>query len=82
MLKLEDIKKDAQIRGLEPDEIVRVVTVESVGDDALTVYYKNSQGRLGEQMLFRSDEARLDLAEAGKPWAFDAVGADVQRIAT
>jgi superfamily II DNA or RNA helicase len=76
MLKLEDIKKDAQIRGIQTDEIVRVVQVEPVGDDALTVYYKDSQGRLSEQMLFRSDESRLDLAEAGRPWAFDAPGAD------
>ena len=76
MLKLEDIKKDTQIRGIEPDEIVRVVSVEPVGDNALTVYYKTSQGRLAEQMLFRSDEARLDLAQAGRPWSFDASGAD------
>ena len=47
-----------------------------MGDGAITVYYKNSQGRLGEQMLFRSDEARLELAEVGRPWAFDASGAD------
>ncbi len=76
MLKLENIRKDAQIRGIQADEIVRVVQVEPVGDSALTVYYKDSQGRLGEQMLFRSDEGRLDLAEAGRPWAFDAPGED------
>ncbi len=76
MLKLEDIKKDAQIRGIQADEVVRVVQVEPVGDSALTVYYKDSQGRLSEQMLFRSDEGRLDLAEAGRPWAFDAPGED------
>ena len=76
MLKLEDIKKDAQITGLEPKEVVRIVTVEPVGNDALTVYYKNSQGHLSEQMLFRSDEARLELAKAGRPWAFDAPGAE------
>lgn len=76
MLKLEDIKKDAQILGLHAGEIVRVVQVEPVDDDALTVYYKDSQGRLNEQMLFRSDEARLELAQAGRPWAFDAPGAD------
>ena len=45
MLKLEDIKKDAQIRGIQADEIVRVVQVEAVGDNALTVYYKDNQGR-------------------------------------
>jgi SNF2 family DNA or RNA helicase len=74
MLKLEEIKKDAQVRGIQPDEIVRIVQVEAVGDSAVTVYYKDSQGRLGEQMLFRSDEGRLTLAEAGRPWAFDAPG--------
>ncbi|SFL20786.1 protein of unknown function [Nitrosomonas aestuarii] len=76
MLKLDDIKKDAQIRGIQSNEIVRVVQVEAVGDSALTVYYKDSQGKLGEQMLFRSDESRLELATAGRPWAFDAPGAE------
>lgn len=76
MLKLEDIKKDAQVRGIQGDEVVRVVQTEPVGDHALTVYYKDSQGRLNEQMLFRTDEARLELAQAGRPWAFDAPGAD------
>ena len=76
MLKLEDIKKDAQIRGILPNEIVRVVQTEPVGDNTVTVYYKDNQGRLGEQMLLRSDEARLELAQAGRPWAFDADGAD------
>ena len=75
MLKLEDIKKDAQVRGIQAKEIVRVVQIEPLGDAAITVYYKDSQGRLGEQMLFRSDEARLELATVGRPWAFDAPGA-------
>jgi SNF2 family DNA or RNA helicase len=76
MLSLQEIKKDSQIKGIQGDEIVRIVQVEPVGDDALTVYYKDNQGRLGEQMLFRSDEHRLVLAEAGRPWAFDADGHD------
>jgi len=50
-----------------------------VGDSALTVYYKDSQGRLAEQMLFRSDESRLELAKAGRPWAFDAPGGKISR---
>jgi SNF2 family DNA or RNA helicase len=39
------------------------------------VYYKTFDGRLLERMLFRTDEATLALAEAGRPWAFDAPGA-------
>lgn len=34
MLKLEDLKKDAQIRGLEGNKIVQVVSVEPIGDTA------------------------------------------------
>ena len=76
MLKLEDIKKDAQVRGLKHDEVVRIVSVEPIGSDALTVIFRDSQGTLQDQMLFRSDEPNLSLAQTGRPWAFDASGED------
>ncbi|MBF0340195.1 MAG: DUF3883 domain-containing protein [Magnetococcales bacterium] len=74
MLKLEDIKKNAAISGIDSAHVVRVVTTEAVGDNALTVYYKTPDGRVLERMLFRTDEANLAIAEAGRPWAFDAPG--------
>ncbi|KPA15634.1 RNA helicase [Candidatus Magnetomorum sp. HK-1] len=74
MLKLEDIKKDDQIIGIQTDEIVKIIQLEKVGDSALTIYYKDGQGKLGEQMLFRNDESRLSLAQAGRPWSFEAPG--------
>ena len=76
MLKLEDINKDAQIRGLEGDKIVRIVSVEPIGADAATIFYVDPDGKSGSQMLFRTDEARLELAQVGRPWAFDAPGAE------
>ena len=75
-MKLEDIRKDAAISGLEPGQVVRIVTTEPVGDNALTIYYKTTGGRLSERMLFRTDEVTLSLAETGRPWAFDAPGED------
>jgi superfamily II DNA or RNA helicase len=36
------------------------------------VAYRNAQGKLDEQTLFRSDEHRLTLATVGRAWAFDA----------
>lgn len=74
MLKLEDIKKNATVAGLEAGQVVRIVTTEAIGDNALTVYYKTPDGTLHERMLFRQDEAALGLADAGRPWAFDADG--------
>ncbi len=61
--------------------MVRIVATEPVGDNALTVYYKTSDGKLLERMLFRTDEAKLSLAEAGRPWAFDAPGEDFKLAA-
>lgn len=74
MIRLEDIKKDAQVQGVIPNEIVRVITVEPVGENAVTVYYKDQAGKIAEQMFFRSDESRLSLAEEGRAWSFDAPG--------
>jgi len=53
VLKLEQIQKNAAITGLEPGHVVRIVTTEPVGDNALTVYYKTADGKLLERMLFR-----------------------------
>ena len=75
MLKLEEIEKNAAITGIDPGHVVRVVTTELVGDNALTVYYKTPDGRVLERMLFRTDEAQLSRALVGRPWAFDAPGA-------
>jgi len=81
MLRLEDIKKGAAVSGLEPGQIVRIVTTDPVGESALTVYYKTADGQVKEQMLFRSSEPSLSLAEAGRPWAFDAPGEEFKLAA-
>ena len=81
MLKLEEIQKNAAISGLEPGQVVRIVTTELVGDNALTVYYRTADGTLRERMLFRTDEANLSLAETGRPWAFDAPGEEFKLAA-
>jgi hypothetical protein len=56
MLKLEDIRKDAAVAGIEPSLVVRVVTTKSVGPNALTVYHRTVHGRLRECVLFRTEE--------------------------
>ena len=66
MLKLESIEKDAVIAGLQPGQIVRIVTTDPVSDDSLTVYYKTPYGRLHERMLFRTNEAKLFLPGPAK----------------
>jgi hypothetical protein len=67
-MKLEQIAKGAQISGIEPGKVVRVVSADPLGDNALTVVYKADDGRLDERVLFRSNESELHIASIGRPW--------------
>jgi superfamily II DNA or RNA helicase len=80
MLKLESITKNSLISGIEPGQVVRIFSSDSLGPDTLSIVYKTNDGRLGERVLFRSDELNLALAEAGRPWAFDAPGSDFKLV--
>lgn len=81
MVKLQDIKKGSVLNGLIPGQSVKIVSVEPIGDDALTIYYKENSGSIGERMLFRSDEHSLSVVEKGSPWSFDGNGADFKLAA-
>jgi len=76
MLRLEDIKKNAAVVGIDATAPVRIMTAELVGQNALTVIYKTVSGTILERMLFRGDEASLSIAIAARPWAFNASGED------
>lgn len=75
-MKLESIAKGALVSGIEEGKVVRVVSTDPLGDNAVTVVYKTDDGRLGERVVFRGDESKLSLATVGRPWSFDADGAD------
>lgn len=74
MLNLEELTAGAQVVGIEPVGPVTLVAVEPVGADAVTVVYRTGEGAIAERMLFRTDQARLSLAVAGRAWGFDADG--------
>jgi len=76
MVNLQDRKKDSILNGIVPGQSVTIISVEPIGDDTLTVFYKDSSGSIGERMLFRSDESTLDKVEHGRPWSFDGNGHD------
>jgi superfamily II DNA or RNA helicase len=73
-LRLEDLQPNAAIRGIVPDVLVSVVSVSWFGDDAIELTYKTADGKPANELLFRHDEARLELVEQGRPWSFDGDG--------
>jgi superfamily II DNA or RNA helicase len=81
MVRLEDIQPAALLRGILPNAAVTVVSVQWHGADAITLVYRDPDGRVADQLLFRSDEPRLSLVEQGRPWSFDGDGALFRLVA-
>ncbi len=75
MSKLEDLRPNAALRGILPDAIVTVVNTQWFGSEALELTYKAPTGRVANELLYRHDEARIEVVEQGRPWSFDGEGA-------
>lgn len=74
-MKLEDLKPNAVVRGIIPDALVTVVSVQWFGSEALELTYKTPSGKVANELAYRHDEARLEVIEHGRPWSFDGDGA-------
>ena len=75
MIKLDELQPGAAMRGIIPDAIVVVVSVQWFGSEALELTYKTPTGKVANELLYRHDEPRLELVEQGRPWGFDGDGA-------
>jgi len=74
MSKLEEFHPSTSLRGILPDALVTVVSVQWFGSEALELTYKDPSGRVANQLLYRHDEPRLEVVEEGRPWSFDGDG--------
>ena len=74
-MKLEQLHANAAVRGVLPDGLVTVVSVQWYGSEAMEVTYKTAAGKVANELLYRDDEQRLEIAEVGRPWSFDGDGA-------
>jgi SNF2 family DNA or RNA helicase len=74
MTRLEDLQPTAAVRGILPDQLVIVVSVQWFGSEALELTYKGPFGRVANELLYRHDQPRLQVVEHGRPWSFDGDG--------
>jgi SNF2 family DNA or RNA helicase len=72
--QLEALTPGARVRGVLPDRVVTVVQVEWHGTQALTLTYRDDAGKVDHELLYRPNEARLEIEEEGRAWSFDADG--------
>jgi hypothetical protein len=73
MARLEDLKKEALVKGILTDAPVTVIDVKWYGS-TVEVTYKDSGGKLGQELLYRDSEPRLEIVESGRIWSFDGDG--------
>ena len=62
-MKLEDLQAQASVRGILPDALATVVSVQWFGSEALELTYKTPDGKVANVLLYRHDEARLEKPE-------------------
>ena len=74
MSKLEDLRTNASVKGILPDCLVTVVSIQWFGSEALELTYKDPSGKVANELVFRHDENRIEVAQEGHPWSFDGDG--------
>ncbi|MCR5825601.1 MAG: DEAD/DEAH box helicase family protein, partial [Oscillospiraceae bacterium] len=78
MAELEDITVGSRVLGIVAGEPVTIVAVQWYGNGVIEITFKNSGGALGTQLLYREDEAGLEVQDSSLPWSFDADGAQMR----
>ncbi|MDH2444531.1 helicase-related protein [Amnibacterium sp. CER49] len=84
-MRLEEIAPRTRLAGIVPTRPVEVLAAMKHGADALEVTYRDDNGALGQVVLYRADESRVEPhLEAGRPFDADArdfrLAAEAQRI--
>ena len=74
MTPLEQLTRGTKIRGILADHPVTLIDVQWHGLSAVEVVFRHNDGQLGSQLLYRENEAQLELVEAERLWAFDVDG--------
>src|SRR6266478_446553 len=73
-MKLEDLQTNTSVKGILPDSLATVVSVQWFGSEALELTYKDPGGKVANQLLYRHDEPRIEVAAQGRPGSFDGDG--------
>jgi SNF2 family DNA or RNA helicase len=74
MSRLDDLKPSASVKGVLPNGLVTVVSVQWHGSEALELTYKTPEGKVANELLYRHDEPRIEVVQEGRPWSFDGDG--------
>jgi hypothetical protein len=75
MGRLEQLTPNAAVRGILPDALVPVVSVQWFGSERSNSPTSPQTAKIANELLYRQDEVRIEVVELGRPWSFDGDGA-------
>jgi superfamily II DNA or RNA helicase len=75
MAQLESLVEGALVRGIHPNQTVKLIKITWHSTQSLQVVFEDSDGRLYQQILYRHDEPGLTLVTDELRWHFDVDGA-------
>lgn len=59
MVRLEELTKGIQIKGILPNNLVTIVDTQWHGGDVVELTYKDASGCLGHDLVFRDREPKI-----------------------
>ncbi len=72
MTKLENITKGTYLDGVIPNQMVEVIDVIWHGSDVIEITFKDKLGNPNNEILYRDNEAFLEIVSNSAPWSFNA----------
>ncbi|ARV61676.1 RNA helicase [Nostocales cyanobacterium HT-58-2] len=80
MVRLEELTKGTQVKGILPNSIVTIVDAQWHGSNVVELTYKDASGSLGNELVFRDRESTLEIVTSGGAWSFTADGANFRLV--
>src|ERR1700740_3516544 len=74
MARLEELSAGGSVRGIAGDAIATIVNINWYGSNCVDVVYKTPDGRVANDILYRDDEARIQIVQPGRVWSFGGAG--------
>ena len=74
MVRLEDLTRGMTVKGILPDHTVTIVDLKWHGSTVVEATYKDADGRLGNELLYRDRELSLEIVTSGTSFSFDGDG--------
>jgi SNF2 family DNA or RNA helicase len=73
-MRLEDLTKGATVNGVLPNQLVTVVEAKWYGSAVVELIYKEANGNIDSELIYRDREPELEIVTSSLPWSFNGDG--------